>query len=172
MKKYWWVICLVGCVCGGVLALLVWHGGNVYHGTGYTVHYPEGWKPVPFELVDVAFVAPPRDAEQDFRSNINIVLAAGGEDISTSGKTFQHIVQSLDSPDNHFKVLRMEDGVLGGRKYSSLEYAFTRQGNALQGTVYLVEAVKTYIFSYTTLESQHAAYQDAFVSMISSLHVD
>jgi len=171
MKKFWWVGCLVGCVFGGVLLLLLWRGGHVYHGDGYAVTYPEGWQPVQFEMVDRAFVAPPRAEEQEFRSNINIVIAPGGDDISTTGETFRHIVSSLDSPDNRFTVVRMQDGMLGGRKYASLDYTFTRQGRRLQGTIYLVEAIKTYIFSYTTLEAVHPKYRDAFEEMVASLEV-
>jgi len=169
VKRFWWIGILVGCVVGGVVWLLLWHGGHVYHGSGYAVTYPKDWKVIQFRLVDVAFVAPESADEQGFRSNINIVVVPRGDDISTTGKVFQNIITSLDVPENHFVLLGKQDLEINGRKCSSLQYTIFSQGQKLKGTIYIVDALKTYIFSYTTLEPLHPRFMAAFTAMVASL---
>lgn len=169
MKKYWWIGLVVGCVVGGVVWLLLWHGGHVYHGDGYTLAPPAGWQAVPFRLVDVAFVAPPSQAEERFRSNITVVAVPRGDDIATSGQAFRKILAGLDVPAHHFALLGKRDFDLDGRKCSSLDYTIVQRGQTLKGTIIMVDAIKTYIFSYTTLVDRHPVYLDAFRHMVASL---
>jgi hypothetical protein len=168
MKKY--------VTLGGIVVLAAAIGAvfflrsqrNIYHGSGYSVRYPENWQIMQFKPVDVAFVSPGDPTSPAFRSNINIIVTPGSDDISTTSETFKNIIETLDTPENAFTVLDKRDMMLNGNKCTLLQYNITSDSNKLKGTLYLVEAGKTYIFSYTTLAGAHEKQLPAFKAMLES----
>lgn len=170
MKNHLWLGGIAVVLTGCFATFLLWHSDPVYRGKGYTVTYPAGWKTMDFPSVDVAFVPPETAEERDFRPNVNIVIVPRGDGVATDEQTFRNILQGLAASASDFVLLEKHDGAFHGIRHASLQYSFRAQGQKLKGTMYIVSAQKTYIFSYTTLDLTHERYGEAFQRLVASLH--
>lgn len=168
MKKYALLGALALLVATVAVLFFLRSGGEIYHGSDYSVTYPENWQIIQAGPIDVAFIAPRNEANKDFRSNINIVITANNEDISTKSDTFKNIIESLNTSQNNFSLLSKGDTSINGNKCTYLQYTITSDTNRLKGSIYIVEAGKTYIFSYTAVDSEYEKYLPTFKTMLAS----
>jgi len=92
------------------------------------------------------------------------------EATSTTSETVKNILAGLDQPGNAFVLRDKQDTTLNGLRCTTLTYTLTANGNRLAGTLTLVSAGKTYIFSYTTLENEHQRSLPDFQALLASFH--
>ncbi len=169
MKKYV-LPTLVLLAAAGTLALYLRPAGTDYQGDGYALQAPRNWKTLQIAPVDVAFVLADGPEKRAFRPTITLVVSPSNEAIATTSETVKNILAGLDQPQNAFVLRDKQDTTLHGLHCTTLTYTLTANGNRLAGTLSLVSAGKTYIFSYTTLENEHERYLPDFQALLASFH--
>ena len=140
-----------------------------YKGNGYIVTPPSKWETIHPEIADVAFLEPLDTQNQNFRSNINIVIAKGHLDVSVNGEQCAVFISELEQKNIKFDLLYKNDQLFNNFPVSLLIYDITYGETRLRVSTYLIARNNTFIVSLTTLQGVHDNYSRKITNLINSL---